>query len=158
MVTYIHRVFVASLHVIITAVSHSIGTELTITQHEERPVLILQRKVHTDSPRCTVCTTLTKINLIFRTDPTVAIGIFVSQITRHQCTTDTIRWKALLQRVLDGTGLFILGRIKVINRVDANAVVTPDGIERMSFFLEVVILLVFILRLPFRLEISAYQA
>ena len=87
MVTYIHRVFVASLHVIITAVSHSIGTELTITQHEERPVLILQRKVHTDSPRCTVCTTLTEINLVFVIDDTITVLVLILQVTRHNLTT-----------------------------------------------------------------------
>ena len=85
-VTCIDRILVIAAHIIIFAILHALGTKLTVTQYEERPVLILQRKVHANGKRCTVCTGLAKFNLVFAVNDAITIHILVLQVTRQDGT------------------------------------------------------------------------
>ena len=80
--TCIDRVLGIAAHKVVAVVLHAFGTELTVTHHKERPVLIFQREVQTQRERCTVGTRLAEFNLVLVVNFTVTIHVLVFQVTR----------------------------------------------------------------------------
>ena len=112
--------------------------ETASTQYEEREVLILEGEVYAQSHWSAIPATLTKVNLVFAIDNTIVVLVLILKVTRLDSST-----KGRLRNTLQQFAV----SIEVGLSEEAEALITPDGIQSLTLTILISILISIVIAL-----------